>query len=292
MMGFPRFLKEYVLQSRLRLTQKERQVAGNTSDTPGQAASSLITVAESDSRAKIGRQVTYFALTVTGVLGTIAILVAIFVSQDLEKRFAYVKDILTILLPVLGTWVGTILAFYFSKENFAAAAQQTSDLVKQLTPDEKLQSVSAVDVMIPMKGEKTTKLILDKPDDQINLKTNIIDALFEKFARNRLPVVDPTDKIIYIIHRSFVDKFVASKLLAEPGAAASLTLKDLLADEEMKKVFVAFGVVGKNAKLITVKEKMAGNPDCSDVFITEDGTANTSALGWITNVILEENSKV
>jgi hypothetical protein len=31
---------------------------------------------------------------------------------------------------------------------------------------------------------------------------------------------------------------------------------------------------------------------CSDVFATEDGTINTKVIGWVTNIIVEEQSGV
>jgi hypothetical protein len=37
------------------------------------------------------------------------------------------KDLLTMLLPVVGTWVGTVLAFYFGKEQLEAANRTVDD---------------------------------------------------------------------------------------------------------------------------------------------------------------------
>lgn len=112
--------------------------------------------AEAIARSKIGRHVTYFALTVTALLGITAILVAIN-GADVEKRFTYVKDVLTIVLPLIGTWVGTVLAFYFSRENFVAAARQTADLVRQLTPEQRLQGIPVTEAMLDMSASTTTK---------------------------------------------------------------------------------------------------------------------------------------
>jgi hypothetical protein len=40
---------------------------------------------------------------------------------------AAAKDILATLLPVIGTWIGTVLAFFYSKENFESAARPQMD---------------------------------------------------------------------------------------------------------------------------------------------------------------------
>jgi hypothetical protein len=42
------------------------------------------------------------------------------------------------LLPLWGTWIGTVLAFYFGKANFEAATQSYKDAIKTLTPEEKI----------------------------------------------------------------------------------------------------------------------------------------------------------
>jgi hypothetical protein len=257
---------------------------------------------EVDARAKIGRRVVYFALGVIGILGVAAMYVALNVptgenAAGSKQRFDFVKDIMTILLPVLGTWVGTVLAFYFSKENFVAAAQQTSNLVRQLTPDQKLQAISVVDVMISMTDAAATKFILSGQEEAVKLKADILDPLFTALGRNRLPIVDKDGIVKYVVHRSMIDKFIAERALDKEAVSgelkpADLTLKHLFASDLYRQIATAFGTVSRDAKLNAVKAVIDGNPDCSDVFVTVDGTKNSKALGWITNVILAEKSKV
>jgi hypothetical protein len=262
-----------------------------------QAASQSVSEKEPmNSRELIGRRVTYFALTVTGLLGLTAILVAILTDDKeiLPIRFAYVKDILAIILPLVGTWVGTVLAFYFGQDNFAAAAQQTASLVKQLTPEQKLQSISAADVMIKMDDSNTKKLLMSKKEeaDSKKLRSDIIEGILDKFSRNRLPIVDESGKVLYVLHRSFIDKFVSQKAGQPDVKVADLTLTDLLAAEEYRNAFLSFGTVGKSASLLSAKEAMDRIPNCSDVFVTEDGSKNTRTVGWITNAIVTENAKL
>ena len=249
--------------------------------------------AEVVARSEMGRHVTYFALGVTGTLAIIAISVAIFRDgTDVDKRFTFVKDILTIVLPLIGTWVGTILAFYFSRENFAVAAKQAADLVKQMTPEQRLESIAVTEVMLDMGAAETIKLTLATEGDAANikLKSDIIDAILEKSNRNRLPIIDSEGRVLYVLHRSFIDKFLVTQSEAGATAVADATLKDLLAVEDLKSAFTAFAVLGKGSKLIAAKEAIDGNPNCSDVFITVDGTKGGKAIGWITNVIVQEKS--
>lgn len=98
------------------------------------------TQAEMIARANIGKNVIYFSLGTVGALGIAAIVSTYFVSGEPDKvkeKYNLIRDTFTLLLPVLGTWVGTVLAFYFSRENFAEAAS----FMKQLTPDQKLQEI-------------------------------------------------------------------------------------------------------------------------------------------------------
>lgn len=251
---------------------------------------SQISNEEAVARSKIGRQVTYFALTVTALLGFTAILVAMW-GADAKERFTYVKEVLAIVLPLIGTWVGTVLAFYFSRENFVAAASQTADIVRQLTPEQRLQSIPVSEAMLDMTASTTTKLVLATEDDaqKVKLKTDVVDAILEKSNRNRLPIVDSAGRVLFVVHRSLIDKFLV-KRVAGGGTLEDLTLKDLLAQEDQKAVFQSFATVNRDAKLIAVKLAMDGNSNCSDAFVTEDGTKGSKALGWITNIVVQEKS--
>ncbi|ARO88259.1 hypothetical protein EBAPG3_010970 [Nitrosospira lacus] len=262
-----------------------------TTETPDNDQENERTRADANERAKIGKNIVYFALSVIGILGFVSILAASFGTAG-EKSFTQVKDILGILLPVLGTWVGTVLAFYFSKENFIAAAQQTSNLVRQLTPDQKLQAIPVEEAMISITAPTTVKLTLNKKEEEIKLKADILDALLPEGGKNRLPCVDPEGKIKYVIHRSIIEGYISKQAFSGSVNLADLTLKDMLAVNQIQRIATAFGAVGQNAKLNAVKTLMDGNPECSDVFVTVDGTKNGNAVGWITNIILTEKCKV
>lgn len=257
-----------------------------------QAPSTSLSEAEAIARSKIGRQVTYFALATTFLLGFTAIMVAVRSGEPDREKFIYVKDILTIILPLVGTWVGTVLAFYFSRENFVAAAKQTADLVRQITPEQRLQSIAVTEVMLDLLAATTLKLTLKTPDDaaKIKVKADIVEALLEKNKRNRLPIVDSSGQILYILHRNYIDQFLLKQSEAGGTQVADATLQNLIDAEGMKAIFKAFAIVGKDARLIAVKHSMDGNPNCSDAFVTEDGTIASKAVGWITNVMVQEKS--
>lgn len=254
----------------------------------------VLTEKEANARSRIGRVVVYFALVATTLLGITAISVAL-VSAPEKDQTAYVKDVLTMILPMIGTWVGTVLAFYFTRENYVAAAQQNVELMRELklTPEQQLQSITVTEAMLDMSAPTTEKLTLATPADaaRLKLKADVAEGILEKHKRNRLPIVDTDGKMMYIIHKNYIDEFLVR--YANSGKPlADATLQELLDTQDLAAIFLSFAVVGKAARLIAVKQLMDGNANCADVFVTEDGTKGSKAVGWITNVIVQEKAVV
>src|SRR5689334_19846131 len=86
-------------------------------------------------RERLALLVTVFSFVIIGVISGLAIGLA-------DKPGDAAKNLLTILLPVLGTWVGTVLAFYFARENLEAAAAATADTLR-LTRRQTAQPVTS-----------------------------------------------------------------------------------------------------------------------------------------------------
>lgn len=245
-------------------------------------------------RINIAKYVLIFGLLAVSVLAILAIIFSAIWGKA-EEIFTNVKDILSMVLPLIGAWVGTVLAFYFSKENFKAASDSTRDLFSTFrSTEEKLKTIHVADVMI--KAEAMTSLILNKEEGLIKIKTDIIEGIMEKDKNktyNRLPVL--TEKMFpkYIIHRSLFDKFFYKVTVAALKPIAELTLADLSTDPEMGKSLVkSFGTIKVSSNLAEVKNLIDTVPDCQDVFVTESGGADSKVVGWITNVIVAKASVI
>lgn len=237
-------------------------------------------------RFNLARWIVIFVFSATGLIGITAIIAAVW----RDNAFQPVKDILGILLPVISAWAGTVFAFYFGRENFETAARSTAALVRQLTPEEKLRSIIFKEVMIPI--DQAAKLILNKPENQIKLKADMIDGILVKEGRERLPMLDQQGRIKFMAHRSLIDRFIVQET-AKNKKAEDLTLADMLADAATKDVLEqSFQTVLETASLAEVKALMDKIKLCSDVFSTEDGTASTKVTGWVTNVIVRQQSTV
>jgi F0F1-type ATP synthase membrane subunit a len=82
----------------------------------------------------------------TNVLAWLVILLA-FISIFLicnvalkDKSADTAKYVFGAVLPLLGTWVGAVLAHYFQKENLAAANQSITDLAAKVVSTDKLST--------------------------------------------------------------------------------------------------------------------------------------------------------
>src|SRR5208337_31030 len=226
--------------------------------------------------------------TIVIVVSLVAVMVLATVSIYVEKGQA--KEILSMILPMVGTWVGTVLAFYLGKEQLEAATRSVTAIARQLTPEEKLSSIKVTDKMIPRSAAHVAKADPDK----LILVEAVADLDKEKKG-NRLPVMDTDDKPRLIIHRSTIDRFIAKA--AATGKTAdelrALTLADLLNDSDLKpQVQNTFATVAQTATLADAKRAMESIPSCQDVLITRTGASNEPVIGWITNAIIEANSKV
>jgi hypothetical protein len=193
------------------------------------------------------------ALVVVGTLAGVAICLA---EGDTHGQVA--REVLQMTFPVVSTWVGTVLAYYFSRENYVAVADKNMQL---LARDAKLQGIRVSAVMIPL--AKMTVLRLDAAKAQLKhvLKTQILPVLG---TTNRLPILDASEHPEAIVHRSAIDRFIVAT-----GDAA--TLDQLLADPKVGTQVKSIVTVGPDANLSDAKRAMDAVPGCSDVFVTDNG---------------------
>jgi len=200
------------------------------------------------------------------------------------------KDILTMILPMIGTWVGTVLAFYFGKEQLEAATRSVTAIARELTPEEKLRSLKVTTKMIP---RAEARVFTEEPS---NLKLlDAVAALDKDKKGNRIPVLAVDGQPLHVIHRSAVDRFISKNAAAgkTPDQLKALTLADLLQDPDFKDITKAtFAVVPQTATLADAKRAMESLPWCQDVFVSQTGARTEPVVGWITNAIIEANSRV
>jgi hypothetical protein len=131
-----------------------------------------------------------------------------------------------------------------------------------------------------------------QPDEERQVL--ILDLLreLEEKRYSRLPFMDPSDRLVYIVHRSVLDQFVARKV--GRGKTADLptcSLADALAEQpDVRTMFTTTAAfISSGATLGEAKLAMAATRNCYDVFVTETGRPEEPVLGWITDVIIADS---
>jgi hypothetical protein len=246
-------------------------------------------------RESIAKWISISVISSTGVLGALGIMLAsLYIAyqpgdEGLDRARDILQFIFSSLLPLWGTWIGTVLAYYFAKENFESANKQVRELVTQVTSaTERLNTVRVTEVMMPFEKIKKVDVPVDKDPD-----TLVIDELYKTLTKDnvRRALIFKSRKIVYVLHKSLLSDF----LFRNPGPAKSLTIKEMKADGD-KDIQNAFtnGVctVSKSATLLDVKNLMDNLAGCQDVFVTGNGKRDEEVLGWISNVDIMEKLKV
>ena len=237
--------------------------------------------ADQDTRNKIA-----FWITLGGMIGvTILGIVVIGFAEHGQNRSDAARLVFGSLLPLLGTWVGTVLAFYFAKANFESAAKNTRDL---LSITEKLRVTPVESVMLKMTDPNVTKKILVSGENPESLKIAELLKLMRETRRNRLPVLNADSSPIFVIHISVLTDYITTKALSAANGSTSvsnLTINDLQTDDpQLYHQIITWACVRIGATLADAKRAMEDIPGCSDVFVTAGGRRSDPVVGWVTNV--------
>jgi hypothetical protein len=222
---------------------------------------------------------TLIALVVVGA-GLVCIVaisaVAIALADDTADTS---RLVFTSVLPLLGTWVGTVLAFYFARENLEAATSSTLALSGRET------TTPVTTVMIPEADFTAYDIGETETADDVKLadvraKMRDVDP-----PSRRLPIRDPSGAVIYVIHDSTLTAF-ADKHRQTLDELEQLAVRDLVADPEYKALLEANGFISENATVAEARTVMASIEHCNDVFVTATGKRGERAIGWFTNTLL------
>jgi hypothetical protein len=234
----------------------------------------------------VERQKLASRLTLASIAGiTIISLAVIYFSPDRGPAAQYV---MTGVLPLLGSWVATVLAYYFARENLRAATNSVSTLMTS-QKDDRLSSIPVKDKMI----ERTRIVTLSdrfKPVSEATIKD--VSAYLKDRAVRRAPVLTDVGAIAQMVHTSTIDQFVRDQVTAGGKTFEQLKFSDLLGVPALKDLLEkSFALVAEAATLADAKAKMEATPNCEDVFVTKTGASTEPVIGWITDNAILEASK-
>lgn len=227
--------------------------------------------------------ISVFGVSALGIL-LIAVLVISGTGTDPNK-----DKVFSALVPLFGTWVGTILAFYFSRENFESASESLKTAY-ELTGEQRLRQIPAAKVMLPVAKIKGITLESGKTEKDYPLSA-MLDMLVHPVTR--VPVLEVNGAAKYVIHQSMLYKYVTEKT-RELKTAFNLdqaTLADFVEQPGMRDMITRLAFVSSGEMLAAAKEKMEALGNCQDVFVTETGAASEPVIGWLTNIDIQKQSR-
>lgn len=209
------------------------------------------------------------AIVVLSIGVIIAFTVLAYRDPELEKRFdSLLMSVFTAVLPVFATWVGTVIAFYFSNESFRQAAQSAREAAGALQPGPRV-----AERMIPYKNiakiEADPATVLSLPMGEITKQFN--DAI------TRVLIFTPARLPRYIVRKTRLPQtWVGAKDPQNPTLNDYLTLNGN-ANLEDAKLFAwaaeSDTVDAGRAAILKAKSK--------DLFVTLTGTQSEAVLGWV-----------
>jgi hypothetical protein len=219
-------------------------------------------------RTRIGPLIIGIGTAGIGLVAVAAILVVWAADQEEIKKHmdTFAMGIFSSVVPVFATWVGTVIAFYFTKESFRQAAESTRALQAGLT-DEPVMSPTRI---IPY--EKITKIVLGAGKTEADAKALPMSDVSGSFTDTvtRLIIFDAGARPLFIIRR----KLTTGKSHASVG--------DYLADGGNAADAKNFRFLHAQATLADARSILRLY-DTADIFITDRGTADEPVKGWLTD---------
>lgn len=220
-------------------------------------------------------------IVVLSLLGIAVISIVVIDTATSAGRPEMARLVFSAVLPLLGTWVGTVLAFYFAKDNLQAATDSTLKIIASSSGD---QATPVTSVMVA--GSDIVAYDLGATDRPEDLKLADISAKMASAVppRHRLPIRNAAGAALYVVHDSTLTDYVQS--VGETVATTTKTLGDLLAVPKYKGLISAIAFVPQDATLAQARSAMTSVQSCNDVFVTAHGKQDEPVLGWLTNTLL------
>jgi hypothetical protein len=243
-------------------------------------------------REKLGARLVLWSTLALTVFAIAALAASAYAGADALRQTS--QTLLSSLLPLFGTWVGTVLAFYYSKENFEAANANTLDMEKLVA--QKLSTARVSQYMMRQASIISITIAAGKSIGDVAVSE--VESRFDTVGENgqrisRLIFVDSTGACIAILHRSVYTEVLSLGLQDKPtfdpatGVLAPLLAKPLKSSlvttyGELIEKLIAF--VAEDRSLADAKIAMEHIPGCQDVIVTRNGDRSAPVIGWISNV--------
>lgn len=222
-----------------------------------------------------------FIIIAISIVGVCAISWVALVYVGPDQRPEMSRLVFASVLPLLGTWVGAVLAFYFSRDNLQAGSQTTLAAVQ--TAQAHLSSnTAAADAMIPYESIRPRQDTDDLPS-ALALPLSNLAAEMGAAGNARIPVFDRNRVALLVVHQPDIDRYAQDKSMSATSLTSNDTVSELLKDAPTAAAVQGFVAVRPSASVADARQALAKAPAAKDVFVTETGALGGRVLGWLTN---------
>jgi hypothetical protein len=222
-------------------------------------------------------------LSMVILIGSVAVIIAVGAVAITVNPEENSLTIFNMILPMVATWVGTILAFYFGRENFESANRQVQNIVNKMSKEPR-EGMLVSAIMKPFDDMIYFQMVAGKTESEITIES-LQKKLAVKDKANRIPIVDENKVVKYMIHESSLDKYLASGKSNTDDMKKFIEwwLKEYSVEFIINKAFI---IVPEETPLAVANKEMEQLPYCRDIFVTKGGTAQEPVIGWVSNVKL------
>ncbi|WP_426594996.1 hypothetical protein ACPPVS_05345 [Cellulomonas sp. McL0617] len=226
---------------------------------------------------------TWIALTIVGagIVGIVAISAVALTSAAAKDRAEMARLIFSSVLPLIGTWVGAVLAFYFSRDNLQAAAETTLTAIRAgqgLTDETRVAKV-----MIRVDQIRPQQSVADVTAAQALELKGLFDGM-KSAGMSRVPIFSADKKALFVVHEPDIDKYAQVKGVTAAALATVDTMQALCAQSpDLNTAVTSFGTVLPTATIADARTALRSVVGAKDLFVTENGKADGTVVGWITN---------
>jgi hypothetical protein len=238
-------------------------------------------------------------------IGAVFILSVSTIGSADKNKSKVSSDVMSATLPLYGTWVGTILAFYFSRSAFDAASSATTRNIeaasnattRNVATLQQIASGSAAappppeNVLAKISVKSLANNLLFSQKDPTKLLKDVLAEL-QAADRYRVIVVDATTKkFIGLVHRRTAEAYLATpeQVGSNPAASSAPTLQTYLdwlnGSGAAAKPTVVF--LAETASLADVDAKLKETKG-KDAIVTSDGTPDSPVIVYINDNDINE----
>lgn len=225
-------------------------------------------------------------------LGIVAITVVSYVAMTTaakSDRTEISRMVFAAVLPLMGTWVGAVLAYYFSRDNLQAGSETAINAISAGRTAPLDDDTQVTSVMTPLNRIKPREEVADEAAAGA-LTLASLNAKLTASGMSRIPVLRASGKQsalaytpLYVVHEADIHNFAQRQGTSASAFLPVHTVANLLAEDDLKKELIAFATVRGTATLAETRAELAKTPHGKDVFVTTDGSRAGEVIGWLTN---------